>query len=109
VGLGDRLQDGKAVVVAIDDRAARPFGLGQAGQASGGVTLPPDADLVVVQTDPLGDRPVGVPWAASSTILARVTSRCGVVWLRTRRCSSTRSCSLTTSGGSRTPAPLLDP
>jgi hypothetical protein len=42
---------------------------------------------------------LGTPSAASSTIRARLTARCGVVWARTRRCNSARSSSVITSGG----------
>ena len=46
--------------MAVDHRPAGSLGLGQPSQASGGVALAPDADLVVVQPDQLGDPPVGV-------------------------------------------------
>jgi hypothetical protein len=42
---------------------------------------------------------LGTPSADSSTTLARVAARCGVVWARTRRCSSARSASVIIRGG----------
>jgi hypothetical protein len=85
--------------VVIDQRAARPLAVLKAGQAFGRKAAAPLGHGVLVQAHDAGDLAVGGASAASSTILARLAARCGLVWARTRRCNSARSASVITSGG----------
>jgi hypothetical protein len=107
--LGHGGHDPKPLVVAVDQRAARPWAVLQAGQALSLETTPPVANGAgscrrAWRSGGWGRhrRPAARPWPAwrpAARPWPAWRPAGGVVWARTRRCSSARSCSVITSGG----------
>src|SRR5436305_1944624 len=94
----DRRYQPEAVLGPVD---ARPPGTGVVSQAVDPFRLEAPAthgDVVLTRPHLFGDPTVGHPSAVSRMILALLANRCGVVWARTNRSSSSRSMAFTGKG-----------
>ena len=97
--LGHRGHDPQPLVVVIDQRAAWPLAVLEAGQAFGLEAAPPLGHGVLVHAHDRGDLAVGDAIGGQQHDPGPLGGTLGVVWARTRRCSSARSSSVITSGG----------